>query len=555
MNFRILYADLSDFPGFRSAAVRRAVPRNSRTSLTLKHIGAVRFVALLLAGFSSRVALQAQSNYAVPYTFTTLAGEPLSAGSSDGSGAAARFYHPCGVATDGAGDLYVADTDNHIIRKIVASTGAVTTLAGLAGSSGSTDGTGSAARFNSPSGVAIDSAGNIYVSDTLNYTLRKITAQGVVSTLAGAPGIAGSVDGSGSAARFYGPQGLAINPDPYVGTNDIYITDTNNHTIRKVVPSTGVVTTVAGLAGSAGSADGVGSLGRFNCPSGVAVDLRGTVWVADTENHTIRAVWSTGQVFTAAGLAGASGVTDGAGNVARFNSPTAVALGPDGNLYVADTDNHTIRMYNNGAVSTLAGLAGTSGSADGLGSAARFFSPAGVVADSSGNLYVADTDNQTLRTGLPAAPVIEVQPQSQDVTVGTDVQFSVTASGHSAITYQWFFNGTAISGATSSTYRLADAQPSNQGDYTVAVSNGLYSVTSKPATLIVLPTIAIAWSDINISGGGAPSAWFLGLLSLLALARRVAAAKTSDGEQPPPSVSQDIVHGNPLLACIRRTIL
>jgi sugar lactone lactonase YvrE len=525
MNFRNLSVDVSSVPGIRFTAVRRAIPRNSTPSMTSKYGAAVRLVALLLAAFSSRLALQAQSNYATPYTFTTLAGVPLSAGSSDGTGAAARFDFPCGVAADGAGNLYVADTDNNIIRKIVASTGAVTTLAGLAGSSGSADGIGSAARFNNPSGVAVDSGGNIYVADTLNHTLRRITAQGVVSTIAGAPGVAGSVDGTGSAARFYGPQGLAINPDPYVGTNDLYLADTNNHTIRKLVPSTGVVTTVAGLAGSAGSADGIGSQGRFNGPSGVAVDSRGTVWVADTENHAIRSVWSTGQVLTVAGLAGASGATDGAGSVARFNSPTAVALGPDGNLYVADTDNHTIRVFNYDTVSTLAGLAGTSGSADGLGSAARFFSPAGVATDSSGNLYVADTDNQTLRTGLPAAPVIEVQPQSQDVNVGTDVQFSVTASGHSAITYQWFFNGTAISGATSSTYRLANAQPSNQGDYTVVVSNGLYSVTSRRATLIVLPTINIAWDDLHISGGGVPSAWFYGLLGLLALARRVAAAR------------------------------
>ena len=159
---------------------------------------------------------------------------------------------PCGVAADNAGNLYVADTDNDTIRKIVASTGAVTTFAGLAGSSGSADGTGSAARFNNPSGVAVDGAGNVYVADTLNNTLRKVSASGVVSTLAGSTGTSGSTDGTGTAALFYGPQGLAID----AGGN-LYVADTNNHTIRKVVPSTGVVTTVAGLAGNSGSTDGL----------------------------------------------------------------------------------------------------------------------------------------------------------------------------------------------------------------------------------------------------------------------------------------------------------
>jgi sugar lactone lactonase YvrE len=239
---------------------------------------------------------------AAPMPVSTLAGQALSSGGSDGVGSAARFNYLCAVAVDNAGNVYVADTDNHTIRKIVASTGAVTTFAGAAGISGSADGVGSDARFNNPSGVAVDGAGNVYVADTMNHTLRQITSLGAVSTLAGSAGIAGSLDGSCAAARFDGPQGLAVD----AGGN-LYVADTNNHTIRKIAPSTSLVTTVAGLAGIPGAADGLGSQARLNCPSGLSVDLSGNLFVADTENHTIRKIDPTGSVSTLAGLAGDSG--------------------------------------------------------------------------------------------------------------------------------------------------------------------------------------------------------------------------------------------------------
>jgi hypothetical protein len=180
-------------------------------------------------------------------------------------------------------------------------------------------------------------------------------------------------------------------------------------------------------------------------------------------------------VSTLAGLSGNSGGADGTGSTARFNSPSDLAVDSSGNLYVADTDNFTIRevLSPGGAVSTLAGLAETSGSTDGLGSAVRFFHPAGIALDNSRNLYVADTDNHTVRVGLLAiAPAIQTQPQSQTVTAGNSVQFTVTASGRPAVTsYQWYFGGTAIGGATSTTYNLSNAQSGNAGNYTVVVSN------------------------------------------------------------------------------------
>ena len=213
----------------------------------------------------------------------TLAGFAGSPGSVDGTGSAARFSLPYSVAADSAGNVYVADYDNSTIRKI-SSGGVVTTLAGLAGNNGSADGTGSAARFYGPTGVAVDSAGNIYVADSNNQTIRKITSGGVVTTLAGLAGVAGSADGTGSAARFNEPFGVVMD-----GTGNIYVGDQNNHTVRKIT-SNGIVTTLAGLAGNPGSVDANGSAARFDHPGGVAVDSASNVYVADTGNDTIRKI-------------------------------------------------------------------------------------------------------------------------------------------------------------------------------------------------------------------------------------------------------------------------
>ena len=322
---------------------------------------------------------------------TTLAGLAGSWGTNDGTGGAARFSFPDDMAVDSVGNMYVADTGNSTIRKVTPG-GVVTTLAGLAGSSGSADGTGSAAQFNYPSGVAVDSAGNVYVADNDNETIRKVTPAGVVTTLAGLAGSSGSADGMGSAARFNGPADVAVD-----SAGNVYVADQNNYTIRKVTPG-GVVTTLAGLAGTHGSADGTGSAARFYYPGAVAVDGAGNVYVADCENHTIRKVTPGGVVTTLAGVAGTHGSADGTGSAARFNGPSGVAVDSAGNVYVADYDNHTIRkVTTGGVVTTLAGLAGSSGSADGTASAAQFYMPWGVAVDSAGNVYVADYGNYTIR--------------------------------------------------------------------------------------------------------------------------------------------------------------
>ncbi len=329
----------------------------------------------------------------------TLAGLAASSGNTDGTGSAARFNAPAGVAVDTAGNVYVADTSNHTIRKITPA-GVVTTLAGLAGSSGSANGTGSAARFDTPEGVAVDTAGNVYVADTRNCTIRKITPAGVVTTLAGSAPKLGSADGTGSAARFYYPFGIAVD-----GSGNLYVADTYNSTLRKITAA-GVVTTLAGTATLTGSTNDTGSAARFNFPVGVGVDNGGNVYLADYGNHEIRKVTSGGVVTTLAGSAGVSGSVDGTGGAARFKNPFAVTVDNGGNVYVADYGNHTIRKVTSGGdVTTLAGLAGGAGGADGAGSAARFNFPAGVALDGGGNAYVADTINHTLRK-ITAAGVV-----------------------------------------------------------------------------------------------------------------------------------------------------
>jgi hypothetical protein len=321
---------------------------------------------------------------------STLAGSPNVTGSADGTGAAARFYYPQDITTDGT-NLYVADAGNCTIRKIVISTGQVTTLAGTAGSCGFADGTGPAARFQEPQAITTDGT-NIYVADTFNVTIRKIViSTGQVTTLAGTAGVGGSADGIGPAASFDAI--FSITTD---GTN-LYAADTNNSTIRKIVISTGQVTTLAGTAGSIGFADGTGSEARFQAPYGITTD--GTyLYVADESNFTIRKiVISTGQVTTLAGTGDVPGSADGVGSAARFQNPEGVTT--DGtSLYVVDTGNQTIRkiVISTGQVSTLAGTVFLTGSTDGVGSAARFNYPQGITTDGT-NLYVADALNQTIR--------------------------------------------------------------------------------------------------------------------------------------------------------------
>ncbi|MFZ6756768.1 hypothetical protein ACO0K9_06070 [Undibacterium sp. Ji50W] len=431
---------------------------------------------------------------------TTIAGQFSVTGADDGPGISARFNRPMGLAADNAGNVYVADRNNYAIRKITPA-GVVSTIAGRAGSFGSTDDAGSAARFNCPQGLAVDAAANIYVADPCNATIRKVTPFGVVSTVAGSAGQQGIVDGAGSSARFSWP--LAIASD---GAGNLYVADSNNSNVRKIT-SGGVVTTLAGSGGIAGPVDGIGSSANFWVPGNLTADSSGNLYVADrvpgaatlrkvnpamavTTVFDVKAGFgtigglttdTTGNVYVAdnlgtvskitpagsisqlAGMPYQFGLVNDTGTNARFNSPNgivtasngdiliadianqvirkmtangvvstfaAVPLSPafypmdsipprqfprlsngmaidaSGNVYVADGGNHVIFKISSAGVSSIfAGATGQKGSADGSGAAARFNGPQGITIDTKGNLYVADTDNHTVRKITPAGLV------------------------------------------------------------------------------------------------------------------------------------------------------
>ena len=321
---------------------------------------------------------------------STFAGATGLPGSADGTGSDARFYQPSGVISNGS-SLYVVDSGNNTIRQIVISTGVVTTLAGTPGVTGSADGTGSAAQFDGSRLIAFDGT-DLYLADTGNHTIRKIViSTGVVTTPFGTAGTSGSVDGTGNAALFKGPRGIGTD-----GTC-LYVADTGNDTIRQIVISTGVVTTLAGTPGASGSTDGTGAAARFNDLRGIATD--GTnLYVVDAGKNTIRKIIiSTGVVTTFAGTAGVTGGADGTGSAAQFNGPRGITIsGTD--LYVTDYGNNTIRQIDiaTRAVTTMSGTAGATGGADGVGGDAQFNQPYGITTVGAA-LYVAEQGNHTIR--------------------------------------------------------------------------------------------------------------------------------------------------------------
>lgn len=336
-----------------------------------------------------------------PRTYYTLAGLAGNSGSVDGTNSSARFYRPWSITIDATGNIFVADSWNELIRKVTPS-GLVTTIAGQVGVSGYADGQGTNAIFNNPVGIAVDSADNLYVADMMNSVIRKITPDGTVSTFAGQAGSNGSVDATGSAARFYFPDGVAVDTN-----GNVYVADSVNETIRKITPG-GTVSTLAGLARSYGSADGTGSAARFHNPTALAVDTAGNVYVADEVNETVRKVTPNGVVTTLAGFPESAGASDGTGNAARFDNLNGLAVDMDGNIYVADTGNNAIRKISPaGVVTTLAGQSGSPGSADGIGSAVRFNNPSGVAVDSSGDLFIADALNHTIRATQPLTTKVD----------------------------------------------------------------------------------------------------------------------------------------------------
>ncbi len=383
------------------------------------------FVSGLLLATTARVHAQA-------FSFTTLAGS-VSTGSADGTGPAARFSGPSGVAADSLGNLYVTDSGNNTIRKITPA-GLVTTIAGRAGVKGSADGTGTNASFYLPTGIAVDSNGNLYVADEFNDTIRKITPTGpnwVVSTLAGQVTNAGLIDAMGTNAEFATPAAVAVD-----GAGNVYVADTADDVIREISPA-GLVSTIAGQPHHPGSSDGTNNIAQFYMPFGITMDAATNLYVTDGINETVRKLVPMGTnwaVSTIAGQVTNAGSADGTGTNAQFSGPAGIAVGSGTNLFVADDNNNTIRKLTltgtNWTVSTLAGLVGVYGDADGATNNARFHSPIGVAVDGGGNVYVADANNNEIRKITPGGVVSTFAGVSTGSTdgPGTNALFWSTAA-------------------------------------------------------------------------------------------------------------------------------
>ncbi|MBV8414389.1 MAG: IPTL-CTERM sorting domain-containing protein [Verrucomicrobia bacterium] len=404
-----------------------------------------------------------------PLTIATLAGQAGVTGNT----ATSDFHDPTGVALDTSGNLYIADWLNSAIRKVTPAGVVTTPYAG----------------FKMPYGVAADGSNNLYVADQGANLIQKITAStGTVSTLA-------------PSTSFSGPLGVAVDSQ-----GNIYVADSGNNIIRKIT-SGGTVTTLAGNAGTAGYLNGIGTSAEFNNPTSLAVDSFGNVYVADLSNEVIREINPSGTVTTFAGQPGVAGYMDGPAAQALFNRPIGVTVDGSGNVYVSDSLNPGVtggpagsdlfrKITPAGAVSTLAGQAGVAGSSNGLGSAAHFYSVRASAINSWGEFYFADAFNQLIREG-GILPAIVAPPLGQVITVGGPVTFSATASGTGPFAYQWLKNNAAISGATGSTYSVASVAAGDAGDYAVTVANSFGNVTSSAATLIPVTSQPVA-QDANI---------------------------------------------------------
>ena len=319
------------------------------------------------------------------WVVSTFAGTAGTTGNADRAAATAQFSFPAGIAVDSSGNLYVADSGNNCIRKIEWVWRAgwwVTTVAGTGTATASGENpdnaVATAATFNQPTSVAVDSSGNLYVADTGNNLIRKITSEGEVTLFAGS-GKRGDKDATGTEAEFNEPSGVAVD-----SSGNLYVVDYNNNRIRKITP-TGVVSTLAG-SGEWGYKDATGTAAQFDGPLGIAVDSSGFLYVADWANHCIRKITPEGKVTTLAGSS--QGYKEGTGTEAQFNYPVGVAVDSSGNVYVADTNNNRIRKITpGGKVTTIAGD----------GTTTQFYNPADVAVDSSGNLYVVDRTNNRIR--------------------------------------------------------------------------------------------------------------------------------------------------------------
>ncbi len=468
---------------------------------------------------------------------TTVAGGGQ--GGDGGFATNASLEEPYGVAVDAYGNLFIADSLHNRIRE-VGTDGIITTVAGNGTNGYSGDGgAATSAKLNQPYGVALDSSGDLFIADTYNYRIRKVGANGIITTVAGDANSGYNGDGRAATnSSLSEPQGIAFD-----GDDNLLIADTYNNRIREV--TFGLIITVAGGGGSNPGDGGAAISAILNRPSGVAVDAYGNLFIADTFNYRIQKVDDNGIITTVAG-SGTSGYSGdgGAATNAKLSEPYGLALDTSGNVLISDTYNYRIRKVStNGNIATVAGRGSYGFSGDG-GSAtnAYFNQPSGVAMDAYGNLFVADTGNGRIRKVIIQGPTLLVgnvnsnnagnydvvvtgpygsvtssvatiteafgpgiaaPPQSQVALVGGTVTFSVTASGTGPFYYQWYFGGAPLSGQTNTTLVRSNVNSNNAGAYQVVIANPYAAVTSSIAALSVIVPALQPPSQTIVAGGSA----------------------------------------------------
>jgi uncharacterized protein (TIGR03437 family) len=441
-----------------------------------------RAIAYGIAALTIPALSQAQS-----YKITTAAGgSPFSSTLGDGGAAASAFLNmPSGLAVDTVGNLYIADTGNHVIRKVTPA-GTISTIAGthsLAGFSGD-NGPATSAQLSSPGAVAVDASGNVYIADTQNSRIRKVSASGTITTVAGGGlGSATSVGDGGAAtqAELRFPEGITVD-----ASGNLYIADYGNFRVRKVTASTGIITTVAGNGTytPASIGDGGPAIMASVAPYSVALDSNNNLYIADYLNNRIRLVNAVAQIATVAG--GGTAAT-GPATAISLSHPQSVTVDGSGNIYIADTGNQVVRLAAaNGTIKTIAGTGQIGSTGDGgYGAGATLNNPAGVALGSGGTIYIAD--NANTETAFGAASVGDYRIRL--LTPGTaELPATITASGivpvySSATTIQpgsWIsIFGTNFAGATTTW----------SGNFPTSLGGVSVTINSKPAYLwYVSPT-------------------------------------------------------------------
>lgn len=414
-------------------------------------------------------------------TITTIAGTGVNGSLGDGSAAtAAQLSFPVRVIFDAAGNLYIADHTNHRIRKVTPA-GIISTCVGTGTAGfGGDGGLATAAQISFPVGVVFDAVGNMYIADRNNNRIRKVNTSGIISTVAGTVGAGfGGDGGQATSAQLSNPFGVAVD-----AAGNIYIGDSNNNRIRKVNTS-GIISTIAGTISAGFSGDGgPATSAQLNFPTGVRVDAAGNVYITDFNNNRLRKIDLSGNMSTVAGTATGGFSGDGAAaNLAQLNTPYDVNFDISGNVYIVDSGNNRVRKINSaGIISTIAGTISAGFSGDGgLATSAQLSNPAGVAFDGTGNVFIADYNNNRIRKVTCAQPTISVVSSTNVICAGQSA--TLNASGGSTYTWSPAANGASIV-----------ISPTTTSNYTVTGTN---SVTGCSSSTVFTQNVTVCIGILN----------------------------------------------------------